>query len=89
MILRNAIKNVQIKIKMFSFFFQYGISLIIILVIEITAAGIVLGYKDKVETEVKKALKYTIKEQYKTPEKADLTTVGWNHFMIQVLISRS
>lgn len=68
-------------------FFQYGISLIVILVIEITAAGIVLGYKDKVETEVRRLMKLSLKEQYRTPDKADLFTVGWNHFMVQVFSS--
>lgn len=62
----------------------YGISLIVILVIEITAAGIVLGYKDKVETEVRRILKGSLKDQYTTQEKADLTTVFWNQFMVQL-----
>lgn len=62
----------------------YGIALIIISILEITAAGIVIGYRERVELEARKIFKSTIREYYTTPDRADGVTVAWDQIMVQL-----
>lgn len=65
-------------------FEQYGVSLIVILVVEVTAGGLVLGYRDKAEEKTREIFKSTIKKYYTTIEKSDGVTLFWNQMMVQV-----
>ncbi|EEB14869.1 tetraspanin-18, putative [Pediculus humanus corporis] len=62
----------------------YGIALIIILVVELTAGGLVLGYRDKAEEKVREVFKSTITKYYTTTEKGDGVTLFWNQMMVQL-----
>ncbi|XP_044730450.1 tetraspanin-18-like [Chrysoperla carnea] len=62
----------------------YGICLVIILAIEITAGGLAVLNKDKAEAETRTFLKTTITKYYATPDKADAVTVMWNTMMRQL-----
>lgn len=63
----------------------YGFLLVVILVLEITAAGLAYAYMDKAETEVKTFLKDTI-ENYYTTEKGNENgpTLVWNYLMTEM-----
>lgn len=59
--------------------------MIIISILEISAAGIVIGYRERVEIEARKLLKSSIRDYYTTPDRADAATVFWDTFMVQVI----
>ncbi|KAK6616995.1 hypothetical protein RUM43_014780 [Polyplax serrata] len=63
---------------------EYGIALIVILVVELTAGGLVLGYRDKAEEKTREIFKSTIKRYYTTAEKSDGITLFWNQMMVQL-----
>nr|CAD7441982.1 unnamed protein product [Timema bartmani] len=62
----------------------YGVLLLIILVMEITAGGLAAAYKKEAETESRTMLKNSIKKYYATQDKADAVTLMWNYFMAQM-----
>lgn len=63
----------------------YGILLLLIILMEVTAVGVALACKGKAETETKKFLKTTITDYYTSPhDKADVVTVMWNYLMAQM-----
>lgn len=64
----------------------YGILVILILVLEITAISLALIYKGKAEEETRNFLKSSIKDYYKpdrSPE-TDAVTLMWNHLMAEM-----
>nr|CAD7198287.1 unnamed protein product [Timema douglasi] len=63
---------------------KYGVLLLIILVMEITAGGLAAAYKKEAETESRTMLKNSIKKYYATQDKADAVTLMWNYFMAQM-----
>lgn len=64
----------------------YGIMLVLILLLEVTAAGLALTYKGKAEEETRKFLQATIKDYYR-PDRSpdsDAITLMWNYLMAQM-----
>ncbi|XP_019880713.1 tetraspanin-18 [Aethina tumida] len=57
----------------------YGILLLVILILEITAAGLAIGYKSKAEEETKNLLKTTISKYYTGSESGNAVTLSWDH----------
>ncbi|KAG8316632.1 Tetraspanin [Homalodisca vitripennis] len=59
--------------------------LVLILILEITAAGMAIAYRAKAEDETRKFLQTTIKDYY-TPQrdKSDVVTLMWNYLMAQM-----
>nr|CAD7406223.1 unnamed protein product [Timema poppensis] len=68
---------------------MYGVLLLIILVMEITAGGLAAAYKKEAETESRTMLKNSIKKYYATQDKADAVTLMWNYFMAQINILKA
>lgn len=64
--------------------FQYGIALLIILVVEITTGALASAYREKAEDTVRKLFKSTIKNYYTTADKRDFVTLFWDHMMVVV-----
>ncbi|XP_025830410.1 CD82 antigen [Agrilus planipennis] len=62
----------------------YGICLVIILILEVTAGGLAAAYKGKADLETRNFLKSTISKYYAVPEKADAVTLMWNHLQAQL-----
>ncbi|XP_054263946.1 tetraspanin-18-like [Macrosteles quadrilineatus] len=63
----------------------YGIMLVLILILEITAAGMAIAYRAKAENETRKFLQNTIQDYY-TPQrnKSDAVSLMWNVLMAQM-----
>lgn len=66
------------------FFFQYGIFLILLLVLQITACSLAFAYKETSRNETKKFLQSTITRYYSTDENTDAVTLMWNNLMAQM-----
>lgn len=62
----------------------YGICLIIILILEVTAGGLAAAYKAKAEEETRHFLKTTIKKYYASGNKTDAVSLMWNHLQAQL-----
>ncbi|XP_071055358.1 CD82 antigen isoform X2 [Onthophagus taurus] len=67
----------------------YGICLLLILILEITAGGLAAAYRGKAEIETRNFLKTTIKkysiEKYTAAsEESNAITLMWNHFQAQL-----
>ncbi|CAH0553802.1 unnamed protein product [Brassicogethes aeneus] len=57
----------------------YGILLLIILILEITAGGLAIIYKTKAEEETRNLLKTTITKYYSGAENGNAVTLSWDH----------
>jgi len=62
----------------------YGICLIIILVLEITAGGLAIAYKQKAANETRTFLKSTLNNYYSGGNHTDAVTLMWNHLQAQL-----
>ncbi|XP_055376889.1 tetraspanin-18 isoform X2 [Condylostylus longicornis] len=61
----------------------YGIFMIIILIAEISVAGLAFGYKERAKSETKTFLQTTISKYYSSTEHTDAVTLVWNNIMAQ------
>ncbi|KAF2885130.1 hypothetical protein ILUMI_21064 [Ignelater luminosus] len=62
----------------------YGICLILILILEVTAGGLAAAYKGKAEEQTRKYLKTTIQQYYTSGNRTDAVTLMWNHLQAQL-----
>ncbi|KAF5270384.1 hypothetical protein FQR65_LT05572 [Abscondita terminalis] len=62
----------------------YGICLIIILILEVTAGGLAAAYKGTAEEETRNFLKTTIKKYYASGNRTDAVSLMWNHLQAQL-----
>lgn len=69
---------------MFGLLFQYGVALLLALLLEVAAIVVAVGYRERAELQTRNFLRSTIHNYYATPEKTDGVTLFWNHMMVQV-----
>lgn len=62
----------------------YGICLVLILILEITAGGLAAAYKGTAEEETRTFLKSSIKKYYTTGNQTDAFSLLWNHIQAQL-----
>ncbi|XP_063244344.1 CD151 antigen-like [Bacillus rossius redtenbacheri] len=61
----------------------YGVLLLLILLLEVTAGGLAAAYRKETETETRNFLKNSIKKFYST-ENPDAVSLMWTYFMAQM-----
>ncbi|XP_071451071.1 tetraspanin-18-like [Hetaerina americana] len=62
----------------------YAVFLFLILILEVTAGGLVVGYRKEAEDKTRDFFKSTIKDYYAPKDKEDAVTLMWNYLMSQM-----
>ncbi|XP_045136188.1 tetraspanin-18-like isoform X2 [Portunus trituberculatus] len=62
----------------------YGLMIIVIFVLEVTAGALAAVYKTEAKQELQNFLKHTLKKYYSTPDQANSVTVAWNAVMSEL-----
>ncbi|XP_053689865.1 tetraspanin-18 [Sabethes cyaneus] len=64
----------------------YGLFLLVILILEVTACGLAVAYKDRAKTETKNYLQTTISKYYSSNDRnqSDAVTLMWNYLMSEM-----
>ncbi|KXJ79658.1 hypothetical protein RP20_CCG028628 [Aedes albopictus] len=64
----------------------YGLFLIVILILEVTACGLAAAYKESAKTETKNYLQTTISKYYSSNDRnqSDAVTLMWNYLMSEM-----
>ena len=82
----NCNPSVFILIFLLLFFSQYGLFLLVILILEVTACGLAAAYKNRAKTETKNYLQTTISKYYSSHDRnqSDAVTLMWNYLMSEM-----
>jgi len=70
------------------YIFQYGVALLVALLLEITAIVLAISFRETAENYTKSFLKSSIHNYYAPPNETDGVTLFWNHMMVQVNIKQ-
>ncbi|XP_017770533.1 PREDICTED: tetraspanin-18-like, partial [Nicrophorus vespilloides] len=62
----------------------YGICMVLIVVLQITAGGLAVAYKEKAEMGTKSLLKDMLTKNYESGNKTNVVTVVWNHLQAEM-----
>lgn len=63
---------------------MYGLMVIVIFCLEVTAGALAAVYKAETEEELQNFLKHTLKKYYSTQDTANSVTVAWNALMAEL-----